>query len=317
MNKAALARLYARGGQYRQAIEGFRSLLELEPNRDRMDLKVALAETLWLDGRREQAAEIAREILQISPDCLKAILLLGVIQIEKSRDDEGWAILANARGLDPENRVAQALFGEGSPLPPQIVKIPRIKKEPQAEAVPEVAEPVLPSVEEEAAPEVEPEEEAIPEEEPEAEAAPEVAEPVLPSAEEEAIAAAAPEEEAISEEATLASAAAITPAPLSDVERYKLHLQQKPKDDETRLALARAYRDQEQIKLALEQYGILKRAKSNLLAEVIHDMETVVASRPDSLESHELLADLYVKDGRLQQAVDRYRWVLQRLDKST
>jgi len=101
------------------------------------------------------------------------------------------------------------------------------------------------------------------------------------------------------------------------VERYKLQLEQQPKDDETRLALARAYRDQEQMKLALEQYTILKRGRAKLLSEVIQDMETMVASRPDNLEAHELLADLYVKDGQLQQAVDRYRWILQRLDERT
>jgi tetratricopeptide (TPR) repeat protein len=456
MNKAALARLYARGGQYRQAIEGFRALLGVEANRDRMDLKVALAETLWRDGRLEQAAEMARDILQTSPDCLKAILLLGMIEFDKGRDDQGSAILTKARGLDPENRAAQALFGESSLLPPSAVKITRIEEAQEAQAVPfevgqaavgiaeegagvvpvaeepaiaeeeaeveavltEVAEAEVPPAEEEAAvvavageaviPEEEleaeamrmevaeeeaaptavaeeeviledeleaeamptevtkeeaaevavEEEEVIPEKEQEAEAVPgeiaeeelkaetmpsevaekeaaevavaeeevtpekvleaeamstQVAEPAVPLAEEEARDVAVPEEGVSREEARLASAA-IAPAPLSDVERYKLRLEQRPKDDETRLALARAYREQEQMTPALEQYSILKRAKSELLSEVISDMETVVASRPDNLEAHELLADLYVKDTQLQKAVDRYRWILRRLD---
>ncbi len=51
LNKAALARMYARGSQYRQAIEEFQSLLALDPNL--MDTKIALAETLWRDGRCE------------------------------------------------------------------------------------------------------------------------------------------------------------------------------------------------------------------------------------------------------------------------
>ena len=472
MNKAALARLYARGGQYRQAIEGFRALLGVEANRDRMDLKVALAETLWRDGRLEQAAEMARDILQTSPDCLKAILLLGMIEFDKGRDDQGSVILTTARSLDPENRAAQALFGESSLLPPSAVKITRIEEAQEAQAaqaapfeagqaavgmaeeeaeveavLTEVAEAEVPPAEEEAAAVPVAEEEVIPEEELEAEAMPmevgeeeaaaagvpeeaavleeeleaggmpseivekeaapaavaeeevileeeleaeamptevteeeaaevaveeeevipekeqaeavpgeiaeeelkaetmpsevaekeaaevavaeeevtpekvleaeamstQVAEPAVPLAEEEARDVAVPREEVSREEATLA-AAAISPAPLSDVERYKLRLEQRPKDDETRLALARAYRDQEQMTPALEQYSILKRAKSGLLLEVISDMETVVASRPDNLEAHELLADLYVKDRQLQKAVDRYRWILRRLD---
>ena len=316
LNKVALARLYAKGGQYRQAIEEFRHLLELEPNRDRLDIKVSLAETLWRDGRREQAAEMARQVLQTTPDCLKAILLLGMIQIEKGRESEGRAILAKARNLDPENKMAQALFGAHSPLPPQVVKIPRIEEKPEAKAAPtEVPTPVTPTVEEEVAPVAAPEKEVIPEEKKEAEAVPtEVSELVAPAAEEGAVPVAAPVKEVSPEETTLASAAATTTAPLSDVERYKLHLEQKPKDDETRLALARAYRDQEQIKLALEQYTALVRAKPNILAQVVSDMESIVASRPDNLEAHELLADFYAQNGQLQKAVDRYRWILQRLE---
>jgi len=351
LNKAALARLYARGGQYRQAIEEFRYLLEEETNRDRMDLKVSLADALWRDGRREQAAEVARQILQTSPDCLKAILLLGMMQMEKGREEEGRAILARACSLDPENKVAQALFGERSPLPPQTIKITRVEQKPEAKAVPAVVpESVIPAVGEEVAPVAVLEEEASTEEKLEAEAVPAiVSEPLTPAieapaplavpeervtpeekleaeagpiavsetiqaplAEEEAKPAVILLEEAIPETAPLASAA-ITSAPLSDVERYKLRLEQKPKDDETRLALARAYCDQEQMKLALEQYSMLLHAKSKLLSEAISDVESIVASRPDNIEAHELLADLYARNGQLQRAVDRYRWILQRL----
>ncbi len=124
LNKVALARLYSRGGQYRQAIEEFSRSLEAEPKR--MDIRLSLAETLWRDARREQAAEVAREILKVSPDCLKAILLLGAIQIDKGHADEGQQILARARILDPENRLAQTLFGDSSPLSIQPVLVPRV-----------------------------------------------------------------------------------------------------------------------------------------------------------------------------------------------
>jgi thioredoxin-like negative regulator of GroEL len=122
----------------------------------------------------------------------------------------------------------------------------------------------------------------------------------------------AAQEKAAASEAT--TAPVITPAPSADVDRYKQQLEQQPKNDEIRLALARAYRDLEQIQPALEQYTILKRSKADLLAQVVRDMEQIVASRPDSLQAHELLADLYVKNGQLQQAVERYRWVLHRLE---
>jgi tetratricopeptide (TPR) repeat protein len=426
-SKAALARLYARGGQYRQAIEEFRRLLEAEENLGRMDLKVALAETLWRDGRREQAAELAREILQAAPDCLKASLLLGKIAIEKGRPEEGRAILEQTRGLDPENRAAQALFGEASPLPPWVVLIPRM--EPLAEAPPAPPSPAEAAVEpapaaaappsEETAPEAEiaaqgtaevaeappalleeteatraaevppveatavvtePVSAAITEEREPASAVEEMApgkvqvpstaaemavvtaaeqvteeapavvlEPVVsPAGEEAPLAPAqvAPQNAAQASETPTATEAEVAPitaetaamkkpgkraasqaavleatsaatGPLSDIERYQLLLEQKPKDDDLRLALARAYRDGSQMKLALEQYAKLVRAKQKLLPDIIADVEGIVASRPDNLEAHELLADLYGRNGQLQKALERYRWVLERLQEGT
>jgi hypothetical protein len=67
----------------------------------------------------------------------------------------------------------------------------------------------------------------------------------------------------------------------------------------------------------LEQYAKLLRSKPHILSEAIDDVATIVASRPDNLEAHELLADLYAKSGQLQEAVDRYRWLLRRLEAET
>ena len=363
-NKAAFARVYAKGGQYRQAIRDFRDLLESDIGRDRLDLKLSFAETLWRDGRREEAAATAREILQICPDCLKAILILGKVLLEKGRQEEAWAVLANARYLDPENKLAQALFGEQSPLPPQTIRIPRLEKKAEAEVstaampetpvplgvieegveaatIPEEAlvetvppglEPVMTATEEPVAeealakeaeaevgtiePGVPPVEEA-PVAAPPAEAAEAAQAEALPVSPEPAppVSALAPEETL--EETVLASAAAMAPSALALIERYKLQLEQRPQDDETRLALARAYLEQGQMKLALEQYTLLLHGKSRLLPEIIRDVETIVASRPDNLEAHELLADLYVKAGQLQKGLDRYRWILRRLEEKT
>ena len=399
-SKAALARLYARGGQYRQAIEELRELLGQEDHRNRLDVKISLAETLWHDGRREQASELAREILQTAPDCLKAILLLGKIAIEKGRPEEGTDILERTRGLDPENRAAQALFGESSPLPPQTILIPMLMPETASPATPPVpaeasAEPATEEIAAETAitlqetaeatelaPAVPEEVEAIPEVEPptaeapvavveplptaateEAVVAEPVAEEVAPSdveppalpevpeaapvtaaeqaAEEAAAMALEPTTPPVAEETapavteavapvekepkkkrskrstaeatTLAAATEAAAGPLSDIERYRLLLEQKPKDDELRLALARAYRDGSQMRMALEQYAGLVHAKQKLLPEIIADVEGIVASRPDNLDAHELLADLYARNGQLPKALERYRWVMERL----
>jgi len=348
--------------------------LDEEENRERVDLQVALTEALWRDERREQAAEVARAILETAPNCLKAILILGMIHIEKGLDDQGHDTLNAARGLDPENRVAESLFGERSPLARQPVRVPKLEEEAaetlivesaEAEKV-EVEEPTpvtaaeeTPDAEEgletpvvtEAAPQpaedalekVLEQEEATEEgaltpivEEPEP--LPEQALAAAPLAEPAATVtqpkpeAAAPEQEAVDEAEPLqiagaaeertgptvtATGPAVPPTPSPDVDNFKRLLEQDPKDDEIRLALARTYRDLEQIQPALEEYSVLKRSRADLLAEVVGDMERIVASRPDNLQAHELLADLYVKNGQLQQAVERYRWVLHRMEEKT
>jgi hypothetical protein len=99
-----------------------------------------------------------------------------------------------------------------------------------------------------------------------------------------------------------------------ELEHFETQLQQNPKDGKTRLGLARAYRDQEQIEQALDQYSVLTRAKPEVLSEAIVDMESIVASRPGNLAAHELLADLYAKNGQLQKALERYRWLLQQFE---
>jgi len=361
-NKAALARLYLRGGQYRQAIDKLRDLLDEEGNHERVDLQVALTEALWRDERREQAAEVARGILEKAPNCLKAILILGMIHIEKGLDEQGQDTLLAARSLDPENRVAESLFGERSPLDRQTVRVPQLQEEPAESAeAEEVEEPAtVPAAEAAPAAEEELETQAVTEAAPpsaedmleevleeEEAAAPTVEEPEPPpepaltaaplaepattvtqsepeatASEEEGVAEAEPLQLAGAAEERIAPTVAATPpavlpTPSPDIDHFKQLLEQDPKDDEIRLALARTYRDLEQIQPALEQYSILKRSRTDLLAQAVEDMERVVASRPDNLQAHELLADLYVKNGQLQQAVERYRWVLHRIEEKT
>lgn len=116
LNSAALARVYMRDGWYQRAIDELRTGLETEP--DRVDLRVALAESLWRAGGRQEAVETAHEILTELPYCLKANLILGQFYAEESNIDPAWDRLQVAQALDPENEVAQQIFGGSSYLPP-------------------------------------------------------------------------------------------------------------------------------------------------------------------------------------------------------
>jgi len=144
LNGVALGRLYARGGWHDLAIQEFLSLLDKDPAR--VDVRIALAEALWIAGRRQEAAIISEELLAELPNCLKANLILGQIWTESGLD-EGWDRLQLAQDLDPENRVAQQMFGPESPLPLQEATIPPVGTAPPVvmEEVPETEPERLPA----------------------------------------------------------------------------------------------------------------------------------------------------------------------------
>jgi len=120
LTRGALARLYLKGALLSRAIHEFRALLQEQPQR--VDLSVALAEALWRDEQRVKAAEVCQQVLDKFPYSLKANLILGEIWTRGGRE-EGQAYLRRAEAVDPENQMAQKLFGAASPLPARDVTI--------------------------------------------------------------------------------------------------------------------------------------------------------------------------------------------------
>jgi Flp pilus assembly protein TadD len=122
MTRAGLARTYMRGQLYAKAIGELRELVSAESFR--VDLRVALAEALWRDGRAEDARVVCQGLLSELPNCLKANLILGQMWLNTDQDEQARAVLQRAQALDPENTAAQALFGSRSPLPPRPARLP-------------------------------------------------------------------------------------------------------------------------------------------------------------------------------------------------
>lgn len=108
LTSGALARIYARQGQYASAVNEFRRLLRQESQR--YDARVALAETLYRAGRADEAAQLAQNIMVDAPYSLKPNLILGVLWTENAVA-EGQQYLTRAAALDPEYRVARDLIG--------------------------------------------------------------------------------------------------------------------------------------------------------------------------------------------------------------
>jgi tetratricopeptide (TPR) repeat protein len=108
LTPGALARIFARQGQYAAAINEFRRLLRHESKR--YDARVALAETLFRAGRADEAAQLAQNIMQDAPYSLKPNLILGALWSDNAVA-EGQQYLSRAQALDPEQRVARDLIG--------------------------------------------------------------------------------------------------------------------------------------------------------------------------------------------------------------
>jgi tetratricopeptide (TPR) repeat protein len=130
LTRGALARLYLRGDLLSRAIGEFRALLAEHP--ERVDLSIALAEALWRNDQRLEASEVCQQVLDVLPYCLKVNLILGEIWNSSGRE-EGQMYLRRAEALDPENRVAQELFGAASVLPAREVRIVPLEYQPPVE----------------------------------------------------------------------------------------------------------------------------------------------------------------------------------------
>lgn len=143
LTPGALARIYARQGQYAAAVNEFRRLLRHESQR--YDARVALAEILYRAGRVDEAAQLAQNIMRDAPYSLKPNLILGALWSDNAVP-EGQEYLARAQALDPEYRVARDLVGARfaeMPAP----RLPVIQEEGSAARAMAYSEPAAPTFE--------------------------------------------------------------------------------------------------------------------------------------------------------------------------
>ncbi len=132
LTRGALARLYYNGELHTEAIAELRAMLAQEP--DRVDLQALLAEALWRDDQRLEAADTALRVLDRLPYCLDANLILGEIWMSSGREEDADVHLKRAQALDPLATRANLLFGKSSPVPAQPVEVPHLLYTPPAAA---------------------------------------------------------------------------------------------------------------------------------------------------------------------------------------
>jgi len=134
ITRAGLGRIYARNGLYPKSIQEFKAVLAQEPTR--FDVRLALAEVLWRDGRHLEAVQVCHQILHSLPDALKANLIMAAVWLDSPQPDEAQPYLGLAQALDPDNGNAQILFGDSSPLPPRTAQIDPMDEATQQPDIP-------------------------------------------------------------------------------------------------------------------------------------------------------------------------------------
>jgi tetratricopeptide (TPR) repeat protein len=127
LSRAGLARLYMRGDLLTQAIQEWEAVLAISP--DRLDARLGLMETYWREGMYEKAEQIASQLLEEVPTCLKALLYLAHItsfsNMQRARD-----LLQRAAALDPDLVMAQEIFADLAASQPNDPFLQLIKREP-------------------------------------------------------------------------------------------------------------------------------------------------------------------------------------------
>jgi tetratricopeptide (TPR) repeat protein len=134
LTSAAMGRVYAHNDMLERAIAEYEDASGQSP--ELLYVRTGLAEAQWRTGRSQEAMQTCTDLLGRLPGCLKALLILGGLLMQAGQESEAQPRLALAQRLDPENRLAQELMGERSPLPLTEVLIPELGKETPEEISP-------------------------------------------------------------------------------------------------------------------------------------------------------------------------------------
>ncbi|HET8841708.1 MAG TPA: tetratricopeptide repeat protein [Ktedonobacteraceae bacterium] len=126
-SRAGLARLYMRGDLLTQAIQEWEAVLAISP--ERLDARLGLMETYWREGMFDKAEQVATQLLEEIPTCLKALLFLAhmtsLTNVARAQE-----LLKRAAEMDPDLRVAQDVFSDLAARVPNDPFLELIKKDP-------------------------------------------------------------------------------------------------------------------------------------------------------------------------------------------
>jgi tetratricopeptide (TPR) repeat protein len=128
-SRAGLARLYMRGDLLTQAIQEWEVVLTATP--ERLDARIGLLETYWREEQFDRVEQLAKQILDENPSCLKALLLLAHTTAPRNLE-QARELIKKVDALDPELVMAHDLFGDLMAREPNDPFLALLRKSPVA-----------------------------------------------------------------------------------------------------------------------------------------------------------------------------------------
>src|SRR3990170_3315236 len=128
LTRGALARMYAHGELYPQAIAELRAALA--EDQDRPDLQVLLAEMYWRTNQRAEAAEVAAAILASLPNCREANRIMAAALHAQGRAEEALTSHRRAAALDPYSALVETIQDDAASVDANAVRIEKVVWQP-------------------------------------------------------------------------------------------------------------------------------------------------------------------------------------------
>jgi tetratricopeptide (TPR) repeat protein len=128
LTRGALARMYAHGELYPQAIAELRAALTEDP--DRPDLQVLLAEMYWRTNHRAEAAEVASAILASLPNCREANRIMAAALHAQGRTEEALTYHRRVAALDPYSALVETIQDDAASVDANAVRIEKLVWQP-------------------------------------------------------------------------------------------------------------------------------------------------------------------------------------------
>ncbi len=128
LTRGALARMYAHGELFPQAVAELRAALQEDP--ERTDLLVVLADMYWRTGQRSEAVEVCNRIIEKLPYCREANRILAAAYQASGRNDQAAPFHRRLASLDPYFAFVESAMADPQTVDPSSVRIERLIWEP-------------------------------------------------------------------------------------------------------------------------------------------------------------------------------------------